>query len=70
MTGPSHPAKLAHQAAYWRANGRPDVAEAIEADLAGGGRCLKCGRRLTASRSVETSIGPECAKKGTPDHAV
>lgn len=58
-----NPAKLARQAAYWRARGRPEVAERLEAELAGAGRCRKCGRRLTATASVEQSIGPECQRK-------
>jgi hypothetical protein len=27
------------------------------------GRCGKCGRLLTVPESVETGIGPECAKR-------
>ena len=28
------------------------------------GRCGRCGRLLTVPESIETGIGPECAKKG------
>lgn len=28
------------------------------------GRCCRCGRKLTTPTSLETGIGPECAKKG------
>ncbi len=27
------------------------------------GRCGRCGRRLTVPESIETGLGPECAKK-------
>lgn len=28
------------------------------------GRCCRCARKLTHPHSIETGIGPECAKKG------
>lgn len=28
------------------------------------GRCCRCGRRLTVRESIESGIGPECAKRG------
>lgn len=28
------------------------------------GRCGRCGRRLTVPESIETGLGPECARKG------
>lgn len=28
------------------------------------GKCCRCGRTLTVPESIETGIGPECAKKG------
>ena len=27
------------------------------------GKCVRCGRRLTVPSSIETGLGPECAKK-------
>jgi hypothetical protein len=57
------PAKVAHAAAYWRARGRDDVAELLEADLAAAGRCKRCGRALTDPLSVADSIGPKCKKE-------
>jgi hypothetical protein len=59
----SHPGKLAAVAAYWRTHGHPDTAARIEGELAADGRCVRCGRLLTATASVERSIGPECLKK-------
>jgi hypothetical protein len=32
------------------------------------GRCGRCGRKLTVPESIESGIGPECAKKGL-EHA-
>jgi hypothetical protein len=58
-----HPAKMARQAAYWRAHGRAEVAERLEAELAGAGRCKRCGRALRDPESVADSIGPECRRK-------
>jgi Family of unknown function (DUF6011) len=58
-----HPATTARLAAYWRRNNRPDLADRLEAVLVAGGRCRRCGRRLTATTSVESGIGPECATK-------
>lgn len=29
------------------------------------GRCGRCGRKLTTPESIQTGLGPECAKKGT-----
>jgi hypothetical protein len=52
----AHPRKTARQAAYWGAHGRTDVAEALEAELAAAERCVRCGRSLSASSSVERSI--------------
>ena len=64
MTGRlAHPSKLAAQARYWRARGRDDVAERLEAQLVAFGRCRICGRALSDPVSVERSIGPECAAK-------
>jgi hypothetical protein len=61
MTGRlDHPAKLARQAAYWRTRGRADVAEALEAELAGAGRCKRCGRTLTDPASIARGLGPDC----------
>jgi hypothetical protein len=57
------PTKLAARARYWRLHGRTDTAEALEAELAAAGRCVRCGRTLTASASVERSLGPDCAAK-------
>jgi hypothetical protein len=28
------------------------------------GRCGRCGRKLTVPESIETGLGPECARKG------
>ena len=57
------PFKQAKAAAYWRAKGRPDVAERFEAELVAAGRCRICGRALSDPRSVADSIGPECRRK-------
>ena len=65
MTGLAHPAKLAGQAAYWRAHGRGDVADRLEAQLVGDGRCRRCGRALTDPVSVERGVGPECLSRYT-----
>lgn len=37
--------------------------EAAGFDLHHEGKCGKCGRKLTVPSSVESGIGPECAKK-------
>jgi hypothetical protein len=66
MTKLAKPGKLAAQAAYWRAHGRADVAERLERELAGAGRCVRCGRALSHPRSVADSIGPECRRKEQP----
>lgn len=29
------------------------------------GKCGRCGRKLTTPESIQTGLGPECAKKGT-----
>jgi hypothetical protein len=60
----AHPGKTAAQAAYWRAHGRPDVAERLEAQLAAASRCRRCGRSLTDPASVARGVGAECASKG------
>lgn len=57
-----HPAKLARQAAYWRAHGRLDVAERLEAELQQAGRCRRCGRTLTDPDSMARDLGPDCAR--------
>jgi hypothetical protein len=62
----THPAKLAAQAAYWRAHGRPDVAERLEHDLVAMGRCRRCGRTLSDPASVERGVGPDCRAKEEP----
>ena len=72
MTGVRSPFKLARQAAWYRANGKADIAERLEAQLAAVGRCRRCGRALSDPVSVERSVGPECwskdlhEKTGTP----
>lgn len=63
----AHPSKLARQAAYWRAHGRLDVAERIEAELVAAGRCRRCGRLLTDPESVSRGIGPDCESKGATE---
>jgi hypothetical protein len=67
MSTLEHPTKLAERARYWRLHGRTANAEALEAELAAAGRCVRCGRLLTASASVERSLGPECAARITRD---
>jgi len=59
----AHPAKLAAQAAYWRAHGRPDIAERLEGALVAAARCKRCGRPLRDPASVADSTGPECKRK-------
>jgi hypothetical protein len=66
VTGVRHPGKLAYQARYWRAHGRDDVAERLEADLVAAGRCKRCGRTLTDPASIERGVGPECLKREEP----
>jgi hypothetical protein len=60
---PAHPRKLAWQARYWRVNGRVDIAERIEEELADAGRCRRCGRLLTDPASIAVGLGPDCRAK-------
>jgi hypothetical protein len=60
------PSRTARALAYWRAHGRDDVAERLEADLAAAGRCRRCGRRLLRAESVAAGVGPECATREPP----
>lgn len=64
-----HPAKAARAAAWYRANGKPDQAERLEAELVAGGRCRRCGRALSDPASLEAGVGPECAGKLGADQA-
>ncbi len=36
----------------------------IRAEIFHEGKCGRCGRTLTVPESIESGIGPECAKKG------
>jgi hypothetical protein len=58
------PGKMARALAYWRAHGRPDVADRLEADLAAAGRCRRCGALLRGEQSVARGVGPTCWAKG------
>lgn len=60
------PGRAAKHARYWRAHGRQDVAERIEADLKAAGRCRVCGRELTDPASIKAGIGPDCAQRQRP----
>lgn len=62
----AHPGKLARQAAYWRAHGRPERAERLEAALVAGGRCKRCGRPLRDPVSIAAGVGPDCLGKEAP----
>ena len=57
------PAKMAAQAAWYRAHGDTYTAERLEAKLVQVGRCKRCGRGLTDPRSVKRGIGPECERQ-------
>jgi hypothetical protein len=52
--------RRARHAAYARAQGRTDLAEVLEAELAAESRCIRCGRKLTDEVSIRRTIGPEC----------
>src|SRR5262245_57970846 len=66
MTRLEHPGKRAKTARYYRARGRADVAETIEAELAAAGRCKRCGRILTDPQSLARGVGAECWSKERP----
>lgn len=42
--------------------GTPRLTE--QCDVYHAGRCCRCGRTLTVPESIESGIGPECARKG------
>lgn len=65
MTGIAHPRKTARAAAWHRAHGNAGTAESLEAELAGAGRCKRCGRPLTDPESIAAGIGPDCRSKET-----
>lgn len=54
--------KLAARARWHRRNGRTSEADTIEAVLAAGGLCRRCGRQLTDPVSVARGVGPECVR--------
>lgn len=56
----TRPQKLAYQARYWWANGRPERARQIESELYKAGRCRQCGRKLSDPLSLARGTGPEC----------
>ena len=60
MTRLRNPQKVAYQARYWRAHGRLDVAERLEAQLVAFHRCRICGRALSDPVSISRGVGPEC----------
>jgi hypothetical protein len=60
---PARPRKLAWQARYWRVNGRGDIAERIEEELAEADRCRICGKALRDKTSVSRGMGPKCWAK-------
>jgi Family of unknown function (DUF6011) len=59
----ANPVKGARIARWYRANGRTELAEAIEQELAATGRCRICGRPLSDPVSVERGVGPDCAAR-------
>lgn len=44
-------------------NGGDEASILRQAEFWHEGRCCRCGRRLTVPESIESGIGPECAKK-------
>lgn len=58
--GPDSPSALAFA---WIWKHRNDLALAEKVEVHHEGRCCCCGRKLTVPESIESGIGPECAKK-------
>lgn len=63
MTGIRNPGRVARQAGYYREHGKADIADMLESQLAGAGRCIRCGRALTDSTSLQRGVGPDCWAK-------
>lgn len=57
--GPSAPSA---QAFEWFFKHLNDPALETKVDVHHEGRCCRCGRKLTVPESIESGIGPECAK--------
>lgn len=61
------PAKMALAIKYYRARGRDDLADQLEAELTSAGRCRRCGRPLSDPVSIERGIGSDCWRKTTKE---
>jgi len=63
VTAIRNPGRVARQAVYYRDHGKTDIADVLESQLVGAGRCIRCGRALKDPTSLGRGVGPDCWAK-------